>query len=111
MDLIAAAAFGQAFRSKEFQDKCLTSSSTRGNLGYLNNMNLHGGNISPEIWLWTDGRKDGRTDGQSQNNIPPPMAGDNKCRTDGQPDNAKTISLRLWQGIIIAETGIFKLFT
>ncbi|KAH3816496.1 hypothetical protein DPMN_118012 [Dreissena polymorpha] len=42
MDLIAAAISGQAFRSKEFQDKCLTS-STHGNLGHLNNMILHGG--------------------------------------------------------------------
>ena len=34
-----------------------------------------------KIWLRTDGktdrRKDGRTDRQRQNNIPPPMAGDN----------------------------------
>ncbi|KAH3884766.1 hypothetical protein DPMN_008752 [Dreissena polymorpha] len=30
----------------------------------------------------TDGRKDGRTDGQRQNNIPPPMAGDNYLSMD-----------------------------
>ncbi|KAH3893351.1 hypothetical protein DPMN_017498 [Dreissena polymorpha] len=28
----------------------------------------------------TEGRTDGRTDGQRQNNIPPPLAGDNKWR-------------------------------
>ncbi|KAH3735883.1 hypothetical protein DPMN_042443 [Dreissena polymorpha] len=32
-----------SLRSKEFQDKCLTSSSTHGNLEHLNNMTLQGG--------------------------------------------------------------------
>ncbi|KAH3868324.1 hypothetical protein DPMN_031467 [Dreissena polymorpha] len=36
----------------------------------------------------TDGRKDGRKDGQRQNNIPPPMAGDNYSpQTHGYQDN------------------------
>ncbi|KAH3719025.1 hypothetical protein DPMN_061853 [Dreissena polymorpha] len=54
---------------------------------------------------------DGRTAGQRQNNIPPPLAGDihsYQCRTDSRTTpkqypyasgNAKTISLRLWRGI------------
>ncbi|KAH3890718.1 hypothetical protein DPMN_014806, partial [Dreissena polymorpha] len=44
------------------------------------------------IWLRTDGRKDGRKEGRTERRT--------EIRTDGRTDNAKTISLRLWRGII-----------
>ncbi|KAH3713632.1 hypothetical protein DPMN_073429 [Dreissena polymorpha] len=49
-----------------------------------------------KIWLWTqkyrtDGRKDGRKDGQRQNNIPPPMAGDNKTPRLCKPTRTRSM--------------------
>ncbi|KAH3713538.1 hypothetical protein DPMN_073330 [Dreissena polymorpha] len=48
------------------------------------------------IWLRTqkyrtDGRKDGRKDGQRQNNIPPPMAGDNKTPRLCKPTRTRSM--------------------
>ncbi|KAH3855390.1 hypothetical protein DPMN_097957 [Dreissena polymorpha] len=61
-----------------------------------------------------DGRKDGKTDRQRQNNIPLPMAGDNKLQL-GQFNNCTTMTTNIcakgqlaWFGHFTRHDSLYK---